>query len=100
MSGTSGIELPLPKGRRFLLHRQTPRTQVSRSYTVSTSFTSRSPYGRSVFVPTNSMYYDIAQKAILFLFSPKGVASYPLPEGRGLTATLDKPNLDNDKFFL
>ncbi len=66
------------------------RTQVSRSYTVSTSFTSRSPYGRSVFVPTNSMYYDIAQKAILFLFSPKGVASYPLPEGRGLTATLDK----------
>ncbi len=72
-----------------MLHRQSPRTQVSRSYIVSTSFTSRSPYGRSVFVPTNSMYYDIAQKAILFLFSPKGVASHLLPEGRGFRATLE-----------
>ncbi len=88
------LELPLPKGRRFLLHRQSPRTRVPRSYTVSTSFTSRSPYGRSVFVPTNPIYYDILQKTIFF-FSPKGVASHPLPEGRGFRATLDKDVLDS-----
>ena len=34
------------------------------------------------------MYYNILQRQY-FLFSPKGVASHPLPEGRGLTATLD-----------
>ncbi len=71
------FELPLTKVRRFLLHRQTPRTRVPRSYTVSTSFTSRSPYGRSVFVPTNPIYYDILQKTIFFF----------LAEGRGLTSS-------------
>ena len=35
------------------------------------------------------MYYNILQRQY-FLFSPKGEALHPLPEERGLTATLDK----------
>ena len=96
------FELPLTKVRRLdllrpqiVLHRQLPKTSV---FGLTSSPRASHPVVPTVgrFLFRQIQYIMIFFKRQYFFFSPKGVSRFaqaanrPLPEERGLTATLDK----------
>ena len=98
----SVLELPLTKVRRLdllrpqiVLHRQLPKTSV---FGLTSSPRASHPVVPTVgrFLFRQIQYIMIFFKRQYFFFSPKGVSRFaqaanrPLPEERGLTATLDK----------